>query len=204
VTGPDFRDVVGGDLPPDEEARLRRVHDLLIQAGPPPELPPALEEPPSAEAEPAGELAGLPRRRALVGLLLAAALAVAAFGGGYLAGHSSHGKRFSANITLPMHGTSAAPQATAALELGDAESSGNVPIRMVVEGLPQLPKDGYYELWLTRGNREVASCGTFRAHGDRVEVDLNAPYLIPRGEHPGWIVVAHTPGRESPTPLLTT
>jgi Anti-sigma-K factor rskA, C-terminal len=202
VTGPDFRDVVGGDLPPDEEARLRHVHDLLLQAGPPPELPPALEEPPSAETQ--GELVGFPRRRALVGLLLAAALAVAAFGGGYLAGHSSGGKTFSSRITLPMHGTRAAPQATAALELGDAERSGNVPIRMVVQGLPTLPKEGYYELWLTRGNREVASCGTFRTHGRRTEVSLNAPYLIPRGEHPGWIVVVHTRGRETATPLLTT
>jgi hypothetical protein len=202
MSGPDFRDIVGGDLPPGEEERLRRVHDLLLEAGPPPELPPALEEPPSAE--PQGELVGFPRRRALVGLLLAAALAVAAFGGGYLAGHSSSAKSFSSRITLPMHGTRAAPQATAALELGDAQSSGNVPIRMVVQGLPALPKNGYYELWLTRGNREIASCGTFRTHGDRTEVSLNAPYLIPRGEHPGWVVVVHTPGRELATPLLTT
>ena len=202
MSGPDFRDVAGDGLTPEEEARLRRVHDLLLEAGPPPELPPALEEPPSAE--PRGDLVGLPRRRTLVGLLLAAALAAAAFGGGYFAGHSSNGKSFSSRITLPMHGTRAAPQATAALELGDAEASGNVPIRMVVQGLPPLPKQGYYELWLTRGNREIASCGTFRTHGNRTEVSLNAPYLIPRGEHPGWIVVAHTRGRETATPLLTT
>jgi anti-sigma-K factor RskA len=202
MSGPEFRDVVGGNLPPDEEARLRRVHDLLLQAGPPPELPPALEEPPSAE--PRGELVGFPRRRALVGLLLAAALAVAAFGGGYLAGHSSNGKSFSSRLTLSMHGTRAAPQATAALELGNAERSGNVPIRMVVQGLPTLPKDGYYELWLTRGNREIASCGAFRIRGNRTEVSLNAPYLIPRGEHPGWIVVAHRSGRAESVPLLTT
>src|SRR3954454_10370646 len=170
MSGADFRDLVGGALPPGEEERLRRVHDLLLEAGPPPELPPALKEPPSAE--PRGELVGFPRRRALVGLLLAAALAVAAFGGGYLAGHSSGGKTFSSRITLPMHGTSAAPQATAALELGDAEQSGNVPIRMVVQGLPALPHEGYYELWLTRGNHEIASCGTFRTHGSRTEVSL--------------------------------
>jgi Anti-sigma-K factor rskA len=202
VTGPDFREIAGGELPPDEEARLRRVHDLLVQAGPPPELPPALEEAPSAEQR--GELVGLPRRRALVGLLLAAALAAAAFGGGYLAGHSSSGNGFSSRLTLPMRGTSAAPQATAALELGEAEANGNVPIRMVVEGLPSLPKDGYYELWLTRGNREIASCGSFRVHGNRTEVSLNAPYLIPRGEHPGWIVVAHTTGGRETRTLLTT
>ena len=49
----DFRDIVGTEgLEPDEEARLRRVHDLLVQAGPPPDLPPALERTPeAAEAE---------------------------------------------------------------------------------------------------------------------------------------------------------
>ena len=41
---PDFRELVG-DLPDEERARLERVHDLLIAAGPPPELPPALVEP---------------------------------------------------------------------------------------------------------------------------------------------------------------
>jgi Anti-sigma-K factor rskA, C-terminal len=98
-----------------------------------------------------------------------------------------------------------APRATAALELGEPAPSGNIPLRMVVQGLPKLPKDGYYELWLTRGNQEIASCGTFRvANGDHVTVTLNAPYLIPRGEHPGWIVVAHVPGREAARPLLTT
>jgi hypothetical protein len=199
---PDFRDVIGGDLPPAEEARLRRVHELLIQAGPPPELPPSLAEAPSEQ--PRGELVGLPRRRTLAGLVLAAALALIAFGGGYLLGHRSGGG-FETAFTLPMHGTVVAPRATAALELGEPAASGNIPLRMVVQGLPKLPKDGYYELWLTRGNQEIASCGTFRvANGDQVTVVLNAPYLIPRGEHPGWIVVAHVPGREAARPLLTT
>jgi hypothetical protein len=33
---PDFRDLVGDDLEPEEEARLRRVHDILLVVGPPP------------------------------------------------------------------------------------------------------------------------------------------------------------------------
>ena len=75
---------------------------------------------------------------------------------------------------------------------------------MVVQGLPTLPKEGYYELWLTRGNREIASCGTFRTHGSRTEVSLNAPYLIPRGEHPAGSWSPTGRGRETATPLLTT
>ena len=43
---PDFQDLVGDDLSPDERERLERVHDMLISAGPPPELPPELEEVP--------------------------------------------------------------------------------------------------------------------------------------------------------------
>ncbi len=68
----EFRDIVGTEgLDPDEEARLRRVHDLLVQAGPPPDLPPALERTPeAAEAEivqfpllPAPALGGCGARR---------------------------------------------------------------------------------------------------------------------------------------------
>ncbi len=33
---PDFGDLVGTDLGPDERARLEHVHDLLLAAGPPP------------------------------------------------------------------------------------------------------------------------------------------------------------------------
>ena len=43
---PDFHDLVGDDLRPRSSARLERVHDLLIEAGPPPELPPSLAETP--------------------------------------------------------------------------------------------------------------------------------------------------------------
>jgi hypothetical protein len=198
---PEFRELIDDDLTPAEEARLRHVHDLLVQAGPPPELPPSLAEAPSGQRR--GELVGLPRRRALAGLLLAAALAAAAFGGGYLAGHHGSGSGFSTALTLPMHGTSAAPSATAALELAKPEKSGNVPVRMVVQGLPKLKK-GYYELYLTRGSRTVASCGTFTVQGTQTVVRLNAPYLLPRGAHPGWIVVVHAPGRNEAQPLLTT
>ena len=35
---PDFDELVGTDLEPDERERLERVHELLLEAGPPPEL----------------------------------------------------------------------------------------------------------------------------------------------------------------------
>ena len=49
---PDFEELIGADLSPEEQARLRRAHDLLIAVGPPPELPPALAEAGAVEAEP--------------------------------------------------------------------------------------------------------------------------------------------------------
>ncbi len=41
--GPDFDDLVGTDVEQAERERLRRVHDLLLEAGPPPELSPEIE-----------------------------------------------------------------------------------------------------------------------------------------------------------------
>jgi hypothetical protein len=43
--GPDFEELVGGDLEPRERERLLRVHEALVAAGPPPELTPDLAAP---------------------------------------------------------------------------------------------------------------------------------------------------------------
>src|SRR5262249_32393641 len=64
---PDFAALAGRDIDPGERARLERVHDLLVAAGPPP-------EPAAAVVVPLR-----PRRRRGALLALAAALAVAAF-----------------------------------------------------------------------------------------------------------------------------
>ena len=49
----DFKDLIDADgLDPEEEARLRHVHELLVQAGPPPDLPPALEQAPDEQERP--------------------------------------------------------------------------------------------------------------------------------------------------------
>ena len=58
---PNFRDLVGEDLPDTERARLERVHELLVAAGPPPELPPELVQPDLDPRE--QNLEFLPRRR---------------------------------------------------------------------------------------------------------------------------------------------
>ena len=198
---PDFDELVGGDLAADERARLRGVHDLLVAAGPPAELSPALEQAPTV----GGAVHFLPRRRRGAALLLAAALAAATFGGGFLTGAFTHGGGSkSAVVVIPMHGTLAAPNALASISLEDVDRAGNWPMRFTVQGLPKLPRGGYYELYLTRHGRIAAACGTFNVHGGRTTVSLNAPYKLKGFD--GWVVTRHLPGRpeESTRPVLTT
>jgi hypothetical protein len=197
---PDFDELVGEDLAADERARLRGVHDLLVAAGPPAELPPALERAPSV----GGAVHLLPRRRRGAVLLLAAALAAAAFGGGFLAGAVTHDAATeSATVLIPMHGTAALPNARASIALLTADKAGNWPMRFTVQGLPKLPRGGYYELYVTKNGRITASCGVFNVHGGRTTVTLNAPYT--KGFN-GWIVTKHLPGRPelATRPVLTT
>ena len=201
MSGPDFRELVGEDVQEDERERLRTVHDMLLAAGPPPELSPDLEEAPAI----GGTVSLLPRRRRGALLLIAAALAAAAFGGGFLAG--GHGRArtstFTPEFAVQMHGTAAAPNALATLEVAKADSSGNWPMLVTVQGLPQLQRGGYYELYLTRKGRIAAACGTFTVHSGKTKVSLNAPYELKTFD--GWIVTKHVPGRaESSLPLLTT
>jgi len=202
VTGPEFDELIGEEVAGGERERLRSVHDLLVAAGPPPELSPALAEPP----EVGGATVSLfPRRRRTTLLLIAAALAAAAFGGGYFAGGHGRGSRsaFESVGAVQMHGTDAAPNALATIELGDVDRAGNWPMLVTVQGLPQLERGAYYELYLTRHGRIAAPCGTFTVHPGTTKVRLNAPYKLSR--YDGWVVTKHVAGRpESSQALLTT
>jgi hypothetical protein len=198
---PDFRELVGEDVPGAERERLRRVHDLLVAAGPPPELSPALEHPP----EVGGRVVALARRRRGAVLLLAAAIAAAVFGVGFLTGAVTHGGgNESTGLPISMHGTRAAPNALASIRFEKEDAAGNWPMRLTVQGLPKLPAGGYYELYLTRHGHAAASCGTFNVHGGRTVVSLNAPYKLKSFD--GWVVTRHLPGRPdgASRPLLTT
>ena len=152
---PDFRDLVGEDLSPEERARLERVHDMLISAGPPPELPPELQMVPSER--PAVEPIGLPRRRVGAALALAAAIALMAFLGGYIAGHSGTGESFQSvqKVTLGNN------QSSAVVRFGPMDANGNTTMDVKVKGLRPLPEDDYYVLFMTKGGKPVVACGTF-------------------------------------------
>jgi hypothetical protein len=198
---PDFNELIGEEVPAEERERLRRTHDLLLAAGPMPELPPGLDEPslgrrPARLDENAYQL--LPRRRTGAALALAAAIALIAFVGGYVAGFRHDG--FAAQYSVPLHAASGLA-ASAKIQIGKRDSHGNWPLRVEAKGLPKL-KRGYYEMYLTRG-KHVWTCGTFAGGGQStVKVRLTVPYSFRQGD--GWIVTKQPPGQASPGPTVLT
>lgn len=201
----DLRDLIDtGDLDPIEEDRLRRVHDLLMQAGPPAELPPALAnpgEPPSAEIV---QFPSLPKRRWAVAAVAAAAVAVAAFGGGYLFGHSkARPASFNAERVVEMTSPQQGVAGLAVLRVERADAAHNWPMELTVQGLPEQPqRQAYYELWLTKGGKPILVCATFRVHGKSTTVRVSVPYSLKGFD--GWVVTSHTPGQAEPGPVVLT
>jgi len=185
VSGPDFRELVGDDVPAAERERLQRVHELLVAAGPPPDLPPALERVPVP-----GEVRGfLPRRRRGALLALAAALAAAAFGAGYLVadrGQDADVEGFEPDFSLVMRGTQAAPGAVASLVVGKQDDDDNWPMELTVRNLPPLGEGERYELYLTRRGELGPSCGTFFVRSEKAVAYLNAPYKL--RQYDGWVI----------------
>jgi hypothetical protein len=199
----DFRDLVDTTgLAPEEEARLRRAHDLLVQAGPPPDLPPALEAPPTQPAD--AEILQfplLPRRRWALLAVAAATIALIGFGGGYFLGHSkSKPSAFKTERVVAMHGRG---DALAVLRIAAPDSVGNWPMEMEVSGLRRQPqRSALYELWLTKDGRPVAPCGTFRVHGKKTTIRFSVPYDLQR--YNGWVVTAQSHDEAPPGPVILT
>jgi hypothetical protein len=165
---PDFRDIVGDDLPPEERDRLERVHEMLIAAGPPPELPPQLADVPTGR--PAADPIALPRRRTGAALALAAAIALVAFLGGYIAGHSKSSP-FETVRSVELGNR----EMSAVVKLGPKDTNGNTPMQVKVKGLPSLPPQDYYVLFMTKGGKPVVECGTFRV---RARGSVTVPFTV--------------------------
>ena len=194
---PDFDELVGTKVSGDDHDRLRRVHELLVQAGPPPELSPELESGPTFGMT----LGRAPRKRRRSVALLAAALALVAvaFVAGYVTGN---GNGLPSGHTLSLVGTKAAPDALASLRVEPADRAGNWPMRLSVTGLPKLPSRGYYTVYLMRNGKPYAPCGTFVVAGktNRISVSLNAPYDVDVGDT--WVVTKQLPGHHEAGPVV--
>jgi hypothetical protein len=200
---PNLDELIG---PPDEQGeeqaereRLRRVHDLLLQAGPPPELSPEIEAGPTF----ATMLQRPPRRARRKVMLLAATVTVVALA--FLAGYTTGNDRGNGapkGRTLSLVGTKAAPGALASLLIKPVDAAGNWPMLISVTGLPKLPPHGYYTVYLVRNGKPLAPCGTFvvAGKGPGAPVWLNAPYELRKGD--SWVVTKQMPGHHDAGPVV--
>jgi hypothetical protein len=198
---PDFDDLVDRDVPEDERERLRRTHELLVQAGPPPELSPELEAVPWPEEA----LAPVWGRKKLVfqrPLVLAAAF-VTAIVAGFLLGQSTNSSTtIDAQRVVNLHGTSLDRDASGKLELGKRDADGNWSMVLHVQNLQKLAEGGYYDLYLTKGGKPVVLCGTFNVRRGEVVVRFTAAYDLEHFDKNGWVVTRQPPGHHEPTQIV--
>jgi hypothetical protein len=198
---PDFEEIVGDDVPQEERERLRRAHELLVQAGPPAELGPEMEAVPWPEE--ALMPLGLTRRagKKRSPLLLAATVATAGLLG-FVIGQASSSTSTSLNAArvVKMTGTDLARDGRATLEIGDEDSHGNWPMVLHVTGLRSLPPGGYYDLYLSRNGKPIALCGTFNVRPGETVVRMNAAYNLKKFD--GWIVTRQQPGQHKPKDVV--
>lgn len=192
---PDFDELVGTEATGAERARLRDAHDLLLRAGPPPELTPKLKAGPNPGVVRKQHRRRAVKRRALV--LLAAALSIAVvFSAGYAVSSQRNSSGSGVIVqSLELKGTAAVPKARATLEVW-RQKDGNWPMTLDVQGLPKLPAHTYYEVYLVRDGHPWGSCGTFVVSNASkvVQVSLNSPYKLQQGDT--WVVTRQTPGSE--------
>jgi hypothetical protein len=205
---PDFDRLVDStDLTPADRARLLRVHELLVGAGPPAELPAAIGRPPAPPAASGGErgdgtVVTLPaRRRTAAALLVAAAVAAACFAGGYVLANQAH-KTASIDVirVVPMQGEQ---NSQASLRVGTADGNGNWPIQLTVNGLKPLQDDSLYYLIVWQDGKPVAVCGTFEVSPDGpTTVNFNVAYRIT--DSTKWVVTRMAPGARYPGHVVMT
>jgi len=189
-------ELIGADTAGAERERLQRAHEMLLEAGPPPELSDKLEAGPTL-ALTLAKPRRVARPRAL--LLLAAALAIfVVFFAGYGVGNHRSGKSTDARVLAQaLKGTSLAPQAEGTLQVWSSQDGSNWPMTLSVVGLPKLPPRNYYDVYLFRDGKiqSWATCGAFRV-GDSdsaggLTVTLTSPYPLEKGD--SWVVTR--PGR---------
>lgn len=189
---PDLRDLLDEDVSPEELQRLRRADEALRAVpAPPAEVPPSL-------ANQIGSIAATTplrrrRRRTFIGAVAAAiAVAAVAFAVGFWIAQDDFNER----ATVTMQPTEAGADARGLIRLGHKdEQSGNWEFIVEVEGLPQLPEDGYYVMWLSRDGEVGAICGTFSVGEGTTSVHMNASYRLADFEE--WVVTAWLPNHDN-------
>jgi len=187
----DFNELIGADVTGEERQRLLGVHELLVEAGPPPELPDGLQRGYAFTELRRLKFRYQPRR---VALLAAAVLVLGlAFTAGLATGLGN--KPSTAAVRqIALKGTTAAPHAEATLDVQKAVG-GNWPMTLQVSGLPRVAAPTYYEVWLVRHGKPWAPCGEFVVSKSLSSTPLTftAPYSLQPGDT--WVVTRHTYGQ---------
>jgi hypothetical protein len=200
---PDFDELVGTEATGAERAKLREAHDLLLRAGPPPELTPKLKAGPNPGVARMQHRRRAVKRRSLVLLAAALSIAVVFFAGYAVSSHRGSGTSAKGEIvkTISLKGTPAVSGAQATLDVWQ-ERDGNWPMTLSVKGLPKLPPHTYYEVYLVRDGHPWGSCGSFVVSGSSqaLQLHLNAPYKLQKGD--SWVVTRQTPGSEPGKTML--
>jgi len=197
---PNLNDLIGADATGAERERLQHVHELLLEAGPPPELSDKLEAGPTLGMT----LSRRRRRKPRAMLLLAAALLVALvfFAGYSVRSNGSGAHRGHSVMAVALKGTAFVPAAQGTIQVWNApDNNGNWPMTLRAVGLPKLPPHTYYEVYLLRNGKPWGSCGTFRVGGSgssnqEVTVTLSAPYSLRKGD--SWVVTRPGAGGAEP------
>jgi hypothetical protein len=183
-----FDELLGGDdLAPEEEEKLRRVHELLVEAGPPPDLPPALEHPaaPPQEAD-VIHYPFLARRRNAALAIVAVAAALTALAGGYAWGHSkAKPASLTAVRTVPMHGSAgqrpagASEPARLLRALADAERQAGRSVRRLPRARRHDERDALGALQ-AEPLRRLGRHGTGAGAGRRARPGPGRPHHLAR------------------------
>ena len=190
----DLRELVGGDLPPDELEELSRVDRLLRRVpAPPHEVPASLTQ--AVAAVPLDKRRRPTRRGLAVAVAFAALIAVAAFGLGRWTADD-----FNADYLVELRPTADAPRAAAVVEVGERDpDSGNVELVLEVSGLPKNADDEVYALWLEKDGEWAATCGYFSVGEGETTVRMTVSYQF--RDFDAWkISLGARP--DEPAPLL--
>lgn len=181
---PDIRELIGDDVPDEQVDELRRVDRLLRSVpAPPSQVPARLTQAVASLTLPTPFWS---RRRMAVAVALAAALAAGFFGIGRLTSDPG----VDARATVPMHATEAAPEAAAVVQVGERDAkSGNWELILEVTGLPKLPGERYYTLWLEKDGEYAATCGSFNVGEGTTTVRMTVSYRL--SQFDAWVISEH-------------
>ena len=198
----DFEELVDlTGVSPEDRARMLRMHELLLSAGPPADLPSELADAPS-EVGGAQVIEFPRRRRTAAAISIAAAVAVACFTGGYFIANQAHSS--SSLHAVRVVGLSGEQNSLASLRVGAADANGNWPVQLTVQGLPPLHgTDSHYLLMLTQNGKPTWVCGMFKVGKDgATTVTFSVPYRITGQTR--WAVTEMTHGLKFPGHVVMT